>query len=120
MSHISLVDLEVFYCVGVTDEERARPQRLLVSVDLECDFSAAAESDRIETTLDYFVLAQRLMAYGEGRNWKLIETLAANLADLILSEFGPHAVTVEIKKFPIPQARHVSVRLRRESKPQVG
>ena len=47
MSKISIVDLEVFYRVGVPDEERAKPQRLLLTVEMEFDFSAAAESDRI-------------------------------------------------------------------------
>ena len=30
MSKITIVDLEVYYRVGVTDQERAQPQRLLV------------------------------------------------------------------------------------------
>ena len=49
------------------------------------------------------------MKFGEGREWKLIEKLAADIADMILAEFKPQSVTVEVKKFPIPQARHVSV-----------
>ena len=32
-------------------------------------------------------------------------------ADMILTEFKPQSVTVEVKKFPISQARHVSVTL---------
>ena len=51
MSRISIVDLEVFYCVGVTEEERANPQRLLVTVDMNYDFSVASVSDRIEKTI---------------------------------------------------------------------
>ena len=47
MSKISIVDLEVFYHVGVPDEERARPQRLLLTVVMDSDFSAAAASDSI-------------------------------------------------------------------------
>jgi len=113
MSRISLVDLEVFYCVGVTDPERAKPQRLLVTAELDCDFTSAASSDRIEKTIDYQTLADRLLKFGENRNWKLIEKLAANMADMIMTEFRPHDVTVEIKKFPIPQARYVSVSLTR-------
>jgi 7,8-dihydroneopterin aldolase/epimerase/oxygenase len=113
MSIISLVDLEVFYCVGVTNAERAHPQRLLITVDLDCDFSPAAASDRIEQTLDYQALATRLLKYGEGKTWHLLEKLVANVADMILAEFRPNAVTVEIKKFPIPQAGHVSVTLTR-------
>jgi len=111
MSRITIVDLEVHYCVGVTDEERSAPQRLLVSVDLSHDFSAAAVSDRLEKTIDYNEVAQRLLKYGEGRNWKLIEKLATNIADMILAEYRPQAVAVEIKKFVIPQARYVAVSL---------
>src|SRR5450631_3814030 len=113
MSKISIVDLEVFYRVGVPDAERARPQRLLLTVEMESDFSAAARSDSIADTIDYFAVSQRLLKYGEGRSWKLIEKLAADIADAILLEFKPQSVTVEVKKFVIPQARHVAVSLTR-------
>ena len=108
-SKISIVDLEVSYRVGVPDAERARPQRLLLTVEMDCVFSKAANSDAIADTIDYFAVAQRLLQFGDGREWKLIEKLATDLADVILAEFKPQSVTVEVKKFPIPQARHVSV-----------
>jgi FolB domain-containing protein len=106
---ISIVDLGVLYCVGVPDEERARPQRLLLTVEMDCDFSAAAQSDSIADTVDYFAVSQRLLAFGEGRSWKLVEKLAADICEMILAEFKPQSVTVEVKKFPIRQARHISV-----------
>jgi FolB domain-containing protein len=109
MSKIAIADLEVFFCVGVTDEERAKPQRLLISVDMTLDFSVAAVSDRIEKTINYQDVANELLKYGDGRNWKLIEKLATNLADFILARYKPHGVSVEIKKFPFPNARHVAV-----------
>jgi 7,8-dihydroneopterin aldolase/epimerase/oxygenase len=109
ISKITITDLEVFYCVGVTDEERAKPQRLLVTVDMALDFSSAATSDRIEKTINYQQVADEVLKYGEGRNWKLIERLASNLADFVLAEYHPEAVLVEVKKFVVPQARHVSV-----------
>ena len=113
MSQISIVDLEVFYRVGVPDAERAQPQRLLLTVTLESDFAAAATSDSIVDTIDYYAVTQKLLKFGEGREWKLIEKLAADIAGLILAEFKPQAVTVEVKKFIIPQARHVAVSLTR-------
>jgi len=109
MSKITIVDLEVFYCVGVTDEERAKPQRLLLTVDLNFDFSTAAVSDRIERTINYQTVADDLLKFGEGRSWKLVEKLVANVAERILAEYKPEAVMVEAKKFSIPQARFVSV-----------
>lgn len=113
MSKITVVDLEVSYHVGVPDAERAQPQRLLLTVEMTADFTAAARTDSIADTVDYFAVSQRLLAYGEGRSWKLIEKLAADLADLVLTEFKPAAVTIEVKKFPIPQSRLVSVSLTR-------
>lgn len=113
MSRISIVDLEVFYQIGITEEERAKPQRLLISVEMDLDFSAASLSDRLEKTINYFDIAQELLRFGQGRNWKLLEKLVANVADFIMVKFHPEAVTVEIKKFPIPQARYVSVALTR-------
>jgi len=118
MSRISIVDLEVFYSVGVTDEERAKPQRLLVTVDLHYDFSSAAVSDRVEKTINYFEVAQELLKYGEGRSWKLLEKLVANIVDMLLSRYKPSAVTVEVKKFPMPEAKYVSVNLTR-TRPRV-
>lgn len=114
MSRINIVDLEVFYHVGVTDEERANPQRLLITVEMDFDFSAASLTDRVEKTINYFEVAQELLKYGERRSWKLLEKLAANLADHIINRFRPEVVSIEIKKFPIPQARYVSVMLARE------
>lgn len=111
MSKITIVDLEVSMHVGVTDEERAKPQRLLLTVNMDFDFSSAAMTDRLTKTIDYFAVAQRLLKFGEGRNWKLIEKLATDVADLVLGEFQPTEVTVEVKKFPIPQASYVSVSL---------
>jgi 7,8-dihydroneopterin aldolase/epimerase/oxygenase len=101
----------VFYRVGVPDAERAQPQRLLLTVEMESDFSAAAKTDSIADTIDYFAISQRLLKFGDGREWKLIEKLATDIADTILAEFKPAGVTVEVKKFVIPQARHVSVSL---------
>ena len=109
MSKITIVDLEVFYCVGVTNEERAKPQRLLVTVDMNFDFSSAAISDRIEKTINYQEVARALMKFGEGHSWKLIERLASNIADKILIDYNPEAVLVEIKKFALQNAHHVSV-----------
>ena len=99
--------------MGVTDEERAKPQRLLLTVELKVDFSSAAISDRIEKSINYQTLAEDLLKFGEGRNWKLLERLVTNIADMVLAKYKPESVLVEAKKFVIPQARYVSVSISR-------
>ena len=113
MSRIAIVDLEVFYCVGVSDGERAKPQRLLLTVEMNIDFSSASVSDRIEKTIDYHAVVQDLLKFGNERTWKLLEKLVANIGDMILNEHHPLSVTVEAKKFVIPEARFVAVSLTR-------
>jgi 7,8-dihydroneopterin aldolase/epimerase/oxygenase len=114
MSFITIVDLEVFYCVGISDEERARPQRLLLTMDIKFDFSSAAVSGRVGRTINYDEVVQGLLKFGETRNWRLIESVATEIADKILTEFRPEGVTVEVKKFSIPEARYVSVCLTKQ------
>jgi 7,8-dihydroneopterin aldolase/epimerase/oxygenase len=114
MSFITIVDLEVFYRVGVTDEERSRPQRLLLTIDIKFDFSSAAVSGRIGRSIDYQDVAKHLFKLGENRSWRLIESVATDIANKILADYHPDSVTVEVKKFSIPEARYVSVSLTRQ------
>jgi FolB domain-containing protein len=113
MDKIIIRELEVFYCVGVPDEERAKPQRLLLTIEIEHDFKSAATEDELVATIDYFAVSQRLLRFGDGVHWKLIETLAVDIAQMVLEDFSPRSVTVEVKKFMIPQAHHVATRVTR-------
>jgi FolB domain-containing protein len=113
MDTITIADLEVRYHVGVPDEERAVPQRLLLTVEMRSDFAVAAATDDLTKTIDYHAVSRRLLAFGEGRSWKLIERLAADVADMVLAEFAPASVTVEVKKFILPETRHVAVKVER-------
>lgn len=110
---ITIADLEVFYRVGVTEEERSRPQRLLITIEMEHDFATAAARDDLGDTIDYAKVSERLLHFGDDCHWELIETLSTDIAAMVLEEFQPRQVSVEVKKFIIPQARHVAVRLTR-------
>jgi dihydroneopterin aldolase len=113
MDIITINELEVQFHVGVPDKERLNPQRLLLSVELETDLTEAGRTDDLSQTIDYGAVSRRLVGLGTGRSWKLIESLASEIAALLIAEFGAQGVTVEIKKFIVPQARYVSVKLRR-------
>jgi len=113
MDIITLQDLEVFYHIGVPDEERVHPQRLLISVEMETDITLAAAGDDLNHTINYYAVSQRLLSLGKGRSWRLLETLAVHIAEMVLRDFGPRRVHVEIKKLIFPEARHVSVRISR-------
>lgn len=113
MDTITIEDLELFTRVGVPDQERAMPQRLLVSLEMGLDLAPAAATDDLTRTIDYFAVSRRLIELGTTRSWKLIETLAEDVSRIVLDEFGPREVRVTVKKFILPEARWVSVRVSR-------
>jgi FolB domain-containing protein len=110
-SFIIISELEVFYRIGVPDEERAKPQRLLLNLQIGYDVARAAATDDLKSTIDYYSVCQRLLSFGEGREWRLIETLASDIGSMILDEFSAARVEVEVRKFIIPQTSYVAVRL---------
>ena len=110
---IIIEEIEIPFRIGVPEEERAKPQLLRLSILIEHSLQTAALSDDLSQTIDYATLADELLSFGEGKEWKLLERLAHDLALWILQRFGTERVTVEAKKFILPNARHVSVRLTR-------
>jgi dihydroneopterin aldolase len=58
---------------------------------------------------------QGILRLGDGRSWKLIETLAVEIAGMLLKDFDARAAAVTVKKFILPEARYISVRTIRRS-----
>lgn len=105
--------LEVDARIGVTAEERAMAQRLEVHLVLETDLREVR--DDIERTTDYAAVAECVTAYCAAGDFRLIESLAGGLADVLLERFPRvSALEVEVRKFILPNAKHTGVRLRRE------
>jgi FolB domain-containing protein len=104
MDKITIHNLEVHYKIGVSLEERSQPQRLLVCLEMERDYSDAARTDDLARTVDYYKVAQRLIHFGDGQSWKLIEKLAADVMDMVFAEFAIDTLEIEIKKMVIPEA----------------
>ena len=110
---IIIEEIEIPFRIGVSKEERAKPQLLRLSIVIEHSLQTAALSDDLAQTIDYATLAEELVSFGVGKEWRLLERLAHDLALWILRRFGGERVTVEAKKFILPNARHVAVRLTR-------
>src|SRR5262245_28358171 len=113
MDTITIKDLAVLCRIGVPDEERANPQRLLITVALRGDFAKACATDEINDTINYFDLSRRVLEFCRDNSFKLIEALAQQIAQIALREFGAHSVNVEVKKFILSDARYVSFELSR-------
>jgi dihydroneopterin aldolase len=115
---IRVIDLEVFAHLGVPDEERREPQRLLVSLEMSvATFAHAAKTDDLARTVNYFDVVHRVKALAGKRPRKLLETLAEEIATDILKTYPVQKIVLEIKKFILPDAQFVSVRIERAHPP---
>lgn len=111
---IRVIDLEVWAHLGVPETERAAAQRLLVSLEMQVDsFARAAVADDVTLTVDYFAVAQRIKALAAERPRQLLETLAEEITVDLLKHFPIQKLTLEIKKFILPDTRYVSVKIER-------
>jgi len=111
---IRVVDLEVFAHVGVPDAERHEAQRLLISLEISIDsFSHAAGTDNLAWTINYADVVEHVKHVTAKRARKLLETLAEELAADLLKAFLIKKITLEIKKFVLPDAQYVSVKIER-------
>ncbi len=111
---IRIVDLAVYSYIGVPDEERLTVQKLLVSLDMTGDsFAHAVSTDNVAWTINYAEVATRVKEIAGRRPRKLIETLAEEIAVELLKTFPIRKLTLELKKFILPDAAYVSVKIDR-------
>jgi len=113
MDKIIIKDLEVQTHIGVTEAERARPQRLLLTVELERDLAAAGRADSEAATTPYDVVADMVRQVVTERPRKLIEAVADEVAQVLLAHRLALSVTITVKKFSVPGTAHVAVEITR-------
>ena len=112
-STLSIVDLELLCHIGVPKEERAHPQKLLCTATVPVpNLKKAAQTDNIQHTLNYFNLSQLLRKTAQAKKRKLIETLAHDLAQAAFTHFPIPWIDLELKKFILPETRHISFQAR--------
>ena len=111
---IFLRDLRTEATIGIYDWERKIKQTLSLDFELPADNRRAAATDRIEDTLDYKTLAKRVLSFIEASRYELVETLAEELAQLILAEFDVAWVKLSVNKVgAIRGSRDVGVMIER-------
>jgi len=89
---------------GVFEHERRDGQDFVVDITVWIDLAAAAASDDLADTLDYGLLAKRAADVIGGPPRNLIETVAAEIADGVMTDERVHGVEVAVHKpdAPIP------------------
>ena len=114
MDKIFIHALKTETIVGIFDWERQVKQTVVVDVEFSADIAKAARSDSIDDTLNYKGVAKRVLAFVDESSFHLVETLAEQIAMLILEEFGVSWVSITLSKpGAIRGSRDVGVMLER-------
>jgi 7,8-dihydroneopterin aldolase/epimerase/oxygenase len=111
---IFLRGLEVECIIGFIEWERRVKQTVVIDLELPVDCARAAVSDEVADTLDYKQVAKRVMAFVAASEFRLVETMAERMAQLLLAEFAMPWVRISINKpGAIRGSRDVGVRIER-------
>jgi len=115
LDRIHIRDLHLRCVIGVDDEERREKQDLSINITMYVDLRSAGHSDRIEDTVDYEAMQERVIAMGERSQCRLIEHLADRIADICLSEPRVQRAIVTVDKpGALRFARSVAVEIVRD------
>jgi dihydroneopterin aldolase len=102
MSELGSIRIQnaVFYAYhGVMKDEQNLGGKFECDVEMQCDFSAAAEADSLKKTVDYEKVYAFLQSTVLAKKYFLLEALATAIAKGILREFyNVEFVTVRIRK----------------------
>ena len=111
---IRIQQLEVQAHVGVPEEERSSPQRLTFNLLLWPLRSLGDLQDDIGRAVNYASVCAEVEKFVGQRRDKLIETLADALARHLLEAFPIRRITIELRKYILPETEFVSVTVTRE------
>lgn len=111
---IEVRELELMAHIGVPDDERAKPQRLTLSLTLWPTARFEELQDEIANAVDYAVVCGDVKDLVGRRADRLLETLAAAIAGHLLRGYPVHRVRVELRKYILSDARYTAVILVRE------
>jgi len=100
--------------IGVTEAERASPQTLWLDLELEIDAAKAAMRDDVAAAVDYAALVTEVTRFIESRPFHLLETVAEEIASLILKRFDAPEVAVRVKKRALPGIDYAAVEVVRK------
>ncbi len=117
MDIVYIRDLEIETVIGIYDWERQIQQTIRIDLEMGTDIRRAAVTDSIEDTLNYKAVAKRIIRYVEETQPDLVETLAENIASIVMNEFGVPWLRLTLgKPGAVRRSREVGIIIERGSR----
>ena len=97
-----LEDVRFYGQHGLTRAEQVVGAWFSVDVELAVDLTSAMVSDQVSATVDYGLVARRIVEIGTKNRVNLIERLAGMIVEAMLREFPTQQVRVRVRKLTPP------------------
>jgi dihydroneopterin aldolase len=118
MDIVYVRDLKIDTIIGIFDWERQVRQTVSLDLEMATDISKAAVGDDITHALDYKAVSKRIISFVEDSDFQLVETLAENIATIVLEEFSVPWLRLRLSKpGAVRGARDVGIVIERGQKP---
>ena len=109
---IKIEDLKVDTIIGVFDEERLKPQTILISIKCQLDLDHNQDLDNIENVTSYSDIKKEIVTFVSASQYKTLEKLITELKKQLDNQFPIKIEKLEINKIEIAKkynAKKVSV-----------
>ena len=109
---IEIEDLKVDTIIGVFDEERLKPQTILISIKCQLDLDHNQDLDNIENVTSYSDIKKEIVTFVSTSQYKTLEKLITELKKQLDNQFPIKIEKFEINKIEIAKkynAKKVSV-----------
>ncbi len=118
MDIVFIRELKIQTVIGVFDWERTIKQTLSLDLEMATDNAKAAARDHIDDALNYAAVSDRIVAFVEASEFQLVETMAEQVAQIVLQEFKVPWVRLRVSKpGAVKAARDVGVLIERGERP---
>lgn len=95
---IHIQGIETTSIIGIYPHEKTNKQPVIIDIKIYTDFTFAAKTEDINNTCDYANITKFVIEYLNCNKFNLIETMAENLADILINEFHIKKINLKISK----------------------
>ena len=114
MDIVYIRNLRIDTIIGIFDWEREVRQTVSLDLEMGTDISRAASTENIQFALDYKAVSDRLFDFIGNSEFLLVETMAEQVASIIMTEFQVPWLRLRVgKPGAISQAEDVGVLIER-------
>ncbi|GAB7447526.1 7,8-dihydroneopterin aldolase [Enterobacter cloacae] len=98
MDIVFIEQLSVITTIGVYDWEQTIEQKLVFDIEMGWDNRKSAKSDDVNDCLSYADISETVIGHVEGQRFALVERVAEEVAELLLTKFNSPWVRIKLSK----------------------